>query len=115
MQTPYRFFPTVVINEIVPVGNVIVHRASRMAEGHATLHATRTLLLHSGTRELFVYLKPVLDAFFRRTACRQCSLELHEPSWLTHAAPPWPQRPPSRAIPCIALFCVPLPRPSSTR
>src|SRR5581483_7148557 len=43
VQLAYRIFPAPAIHQIVPVGNQIADRTSRLAEGDAAIHAARTL------------------------------------------------------------------------
>src|SRR5215472_6973146 len=38
-----RLFPTAAINQVVPVGNEVVNRASGVTEGHAAIHAAGAL------------------------------------------------------------------------
>ena len=44
VELPDRFLPPTAVDEIVPVGNDVVDRASGVAERHAAIHAARPLL-----------------------------------------------------------------------
>src|SRR5262249_20811232 len=46
MQVERRRLPLVAIDEIVPVGDLVVHRAAVVTVGNAAVHAARGLLFH---------------------------------------------------------------------
>lgn len=52
MEVADRLFPVVVIDQIVPVGDLVVHGTARrtMTIGNAAIHAACRLLLHLGIR-----------------------------------------------------------------
>ena len=87
VKPPDCCLPPAVIDQIVPVGNQVIDRASRMAEGNAAVHAAGALLALLFFRKRFVDLKPVLDALVGFAARRLFALNLQKPSDLTHAAP----------------------------
>src|SRR5437762_2778313 len=69
--------------------------ATRVAEGHAAIHAAGALRLHLVEREFLVDLEPVVDALFYRPALRQLARVLHEPRVFTHAQLPSDARRPT--------------------
>src|SRR5829696_1895823 len=44
MQVARSLFPPVVVNQIVPVRDLVVHRAAALAIGNAAIHAARRLI-----------------------------------------------------------------------
>src|SRR5260370_34854864 len=95
MQLANRLFPTSVINQIVPIGNQVVERTSRLAKRHAAIHAAR----HLGSKILFgeilIDLEPVIDALSNWTSPGKLARVLHESRVLTHVAPAGPGPQPS--------------------
>ena len=79
--------PSIVVDEIVPVGDEIVDRAAGVAEGHAAVHAASALLALLFFRERLVDFEPVLDALFRLAARGLFALNFEKACDLTHAAP----------------------------
>src|SRR5262249_49397740 len=90
MQLPYCVLPAAPIDEIVPVGNHVVDRATGVAEGHAAIHAARTLVAQFRLGEILIDLEPVVDSLGNRATERQLAAMLHEAGCLTHAAPAAP-------------------------
>src|SRR6266705_3204092 len=87
MQLADCLFPTTFIDEIIPVGDQIVYRASGLAERHTAIHASRTLLAELFFGEILVDLEPVVYAFEYRPARSQLAGVVHEAGGLTHVAP----------------------------
>src|SRR5262249_41690538 len=58
--------PLVAINEVVPVRDLIVDRATRVAIGNAAIHAACGLFLGFRLRQRPHELAPMLDALFDR-------------------------------------------------
>jgi hypothetical protein len=60
-----RLQPIALVDEIVPVGDLVVHRAAVVAVGHAAIHAACRLLAGAGIAErndeLVVVLQPLRD------------------------------------------------------
>src|SRR3981081_3189903 len=85
MQILSRFLPVPAIDEIVPVGDLVVHRAAGMTIGHAAIHAARGLraVLLLGQRQ--DELAPVLDALLDRLVVTVVALELEETRDLAHS------------------------------
>ena len=87
MQVARGFFPVAVVNEIVPVGDLVVHRAARVTIGNAAVHAARRLalgcLFRQGNDELAV----VADAIRRRLVLAVLPLDLEEARDLAHHNP----------------------------
>ena len=44
MQIARGFFPAVVVNQIIPIGDLVVHRTTGVAIGNAAIHAACRLL-----------------------------------------------------------------------
>src|SRR3954469_21809260 len=99
VKTLNRVFPTVAVDEIVPLGNEIAERASLMAERDAAVHAAGALLPHVGFRIEQVHFLPIPDAHVDRTRVRLAAADLDETGWLTHAPPPRARRTPGRDSP----------------
>src|SRR6266849_4511036 len=93
MQLPHGIFPSAAINQIVPVGDDVVHRTTGMTERDAAVHTTRSLGAQFGFRELLIDFKPVVDALRDRTPSGKLAIMFHEAGDLTHAAPAPPLRP----------------------
>jgi hypothetical protein len=87
MQAPDGILPAAVVDEVVPIGDEVVHRATGVAEGHAAIHAAGALfaLLLLGKR--LVDLLPVAQPVFDLAAGGLLPLNLEKTSDLTHAAP----------------------------
>ncbi len=87
VQLADRLAPQPAIDEVVPVGDEIVERASGVAEGHAAIHAARALHGELVLGKVAVNLEPVVDALDDRAARGQLAGVFHETGGLTHAAP----------------------------
>ena len=61
--------PAAVIDQVVPVGDEVIDRAARVAEGHAAIHAASALLTLFLFGEGIVNFKPVDEAIFNLAAC----------------------------------------------
>ena len=106
VQPPHRLFPTVLIHQLVPVGNDVVHRATGMAERHAAVHAARTLLAQLFVGQIAINLEPVVHPLGDRSPLRQFAIELQKSSRPSHDAPA-PLRP--RWRPAHSAVCRPAP------
>src|SRR5450759_1548540 len=95
VQLPHRFFPTPVIDEIVPIGNQVVDGTSCLAKGHATVHAAGTLGAKLCFGKIEIDLEPIVDALRNRTSRGKLARVFQESGVLTHVAPagPGPERP----------------------
>mgnify|MGYP001410881785 CR=1 FL=1 len=70
MKHANGFFPAVAVNQIVPIRNDVVHRAARVAEGNAAIHAARALVADLLFGEIQVDFEIVVDALGDGTAGR---------------------------------------------
>src|SRR5690606_31780935 len=86
MQVTDRLIPVVVIDEIVPVRDLVVDRAARrpMAEWNAASHATRCLLLHSAIRHWNGEFAEVTDTIRRWLVLCHLPVDFKKTSYLTH-------------------------------
>ncbi|EKE17158.1 MAG: hypothetical protein ACD_10C00594G0001 [uncultured bacterium] len=86
MQDFQRLFPVAAINQIVPVGNDVIHRTAVIAERNAAIHAARTLcfgvIVRQGVNEFLVIFQTLLD----RLVSFGETLKFHETGGLTHYA-----------------------------
>ncbi len=91
MQVPDRLFPVVVVDEIVPVRNLVVHRAAgrAVAIGDATVHAARGLFLHFRVRHRDREFAEMTDAIRRRLILRHLPVDFQKPCYLTHTFVPY--------------------------
>ena len=71
VQAANRALPAAVVDEVVPVGDEIVDRATGVAEGNAAVHAAGALLALFLFGKRLINFKPVLHALFnlRRVGC----------------------------------------------
>src|SRR5205085_7984406 len=81
-----RLLPVLPINEIVPVGNDVVDRATALAEGNAAIHAARALQAGGVVGKPQVELAVVLLARLRGFVGLLEPLVLEEPGDLAHYA-----------------------------
>ncbi len=88
VQLADGFLPPPAIHQVVPIRNDVGQRASGMAEGHAAIHAARTLQLHTLFRERIINFEPVFDAHRRVAPRRQFPRVFHESGYFTHGSPP---------------------------
>ena len=88
VQTFARRLPLVAVHEVVPLGDQVPERTTRVAERDAAVHAPRALRPHLLRREVLVDLVPVEHAHRDRSPLRQLPLVLHEPRRLTHGLLP---------------------------
>ncbi len=95
VQLANRLFPAAVIDEIVPVGDQVVDGTSRLAEGHATVHAARALGAKLRFGKIEIDLEPVIDALRNRTPWGKLARVFQKARVLTHVAParPAPKQP----------------------
>jgi hypothetical protein len=84
MQDLERLAPAAAVNEVVPVGNDVVHRAARLAEGDAAVHAARALAAHLLVGERAHELLVDLDAFADRLVGPVGALDFEEAGDLSH-------------------------------
>ena len=88
VQHPDGFAPVAAVDQIVPIGNDIGERASRVAEWHAAIHAAGALRADLLLGKVEVDFKPILDALGGRTAGWQFPWIFEESGRFTHASPP---------------------------
>ena len=95
MQLAQSVLPSVVIDEIVPVGNDVTERAAGMAEGDAAVHAARALDFEHFLVGRSVDFPVVLDTLFDGTDLGGLPCVLHESGYFAHdlisvlVAPDW--------------------------
>src|SRR4029077_13002765 len=87
VQLANGFFPASAIDEVVPIRNQIVDGTSRLAEGHAAIHAACALASQLFFRKIEVDLEPVVDALGHGTLRGQLARIFEETGSLTHVAP----------------------------
>ena len=86
VQVERRRLPLAAVDEIVPVRDLVVHRAAVVAIGNAAVHAARGLRLDLGlgqrdsTNSL-----PMLHALVHRPVAAVVAVELHEAGDLAHS------------------------------
>src|SRR5208282_2890123 len=109
VQLADRFFPTTVIDQIVPIGNQIVYGTPRLAKRHAAVHAARALGAKIRFWKIEIDFEPVVDALSDRTPRGMLARVFHESRVLTHVAPARPGPSQRRADSgCTAGVCDPL-------
>ena len=74
------------VDEIVPVGDLVVHRAAVVAIGDAAIHAARRLALHLGLGQRLDELLPMLQPLLDRAVAAVVTLEFHEAGDLAHVS-----------------------------
>jgi hypothetical protein len=86
VQVAQRLAPAVVVDEVVPVGDLVPERAALLAERHAAIHAATALLAQDavvGQREVL----PVVAHALARVAFLEADpLEPEEAAWVSHQA-----------------------------
>ena len=93
VQSIEGLLPIVMIDEVVPFGDEVMHRTPRrrpaddlagVTERNPTVHAPRPLMLENLQLERLIKLIPVLDALERVTLSRRLTRELFESGRFTH-------------------------------
>ena len=84
MQIARGFLPVAAIDEIVPVRDLIVHRAAGVTVGNAAIHAARGLGARLALREREHELVPMLDALLDRLIAAVRALVLEKAGDLAH-------------------------------
>src|ERR1700722_12172489 len=87
VQSPHRFLPTPVVDQIIPVGNEITHRTSRLAERYAAIHAARSLFSESLFGKIEIDFEPVIHTLRDRTARCKLARIFKKACCFTHSAP----------------------------
>ena len=94
VQSLQGFLPKAAVDEVVPLGDEVVDRASAghaadegaaVAEWNAAVHATRRLLLELRLVHVFVEFIPVVDACDGAAVERKFAREFKEASWFAHS------------------------------
>jgi hypothetical protein len=83
-----RLFPASTEHQVVPVGDDISQRASRVAERHAAIHAARALFHQLEFRKRLIHLVPVVQTLVDGAARRSFPLVFHESGRLPHKTIP---------------------------
>src|SRR5262249_17458028 len=78
VKLPQSLFPASVVNQIIPVGNEVIDRASGVAEGYAAIHAARALGAKLLFGEVLIDLEPIVHALRHRTTSRAFAGVVHE-------------------------------------
>ena len=97
MKLPHGFFPSAAVYKVVPVRDQVVDRASGVAEGDATIHATGALSAQFVFGGIDVNLKPVIHALGDGAALGMLWPILDESRRFTHVAPARPGQRPAAA------------------
>ena len=84
MQVARRLFPIAAIDEVVPVRDLVVHRAAGMAVGNAAIHAARRLVARAFLAERNEEFAVVANAIRRRQILAVAAVDLEETRYLTH-------------------------------
>src|SRR5690606_23570639 len=84
VQIERRGFPVSPINEVVPIGDLIIHRTAVVAVGDAAIHAPRRLSAHLVLWQRHYELAPVLHARLDGFIAAVDAFEFHEASDLAH-------------------------------
>ena len=71
MQRAQGLAPAAFVHQVVPIGNYVIHRTTRMAKRHAAIHTAAGLFFELVGRELLIDLEPIVDAFENRAAFRR--------------------------------------------
>ncbi len=90
VQAIERLLPAPPVDEVVPLGNQVVDRATRvrLTKRHTAIHAARALALQALFRRLRVDLAVILQALVLVTVGNGLPRVLHESGWLAHLVPP---------------------------
>ena len=86
MQDLARFPPLVAVNEVVPVGDDVVDRATRVAERDAAIHAARALLPQRALVERNEELVEMADAVGDRRVALLVPVEFQKTRDLAHGS-----------------------------
>src|SRR5690606_13152136 len=87
VQVVQGLVPFAAIDEVVPVGNLVVHRAAGVTVGHAAVHAARRLLAGPGIAEGNDELVVVSQAVGRGLVPAVALVDLEKTGDLTHGTP----------------------------
>ncbi len=90
MEVADRLLPIVVVDQIVPVGDLVVHRAAgrAVAVRNATVHAARRLLLHLGIRHGNGEFPEMANTIRRRLILANLTIDLQKTCNLAHVSVP---------------------------
>src|SRR5690606_17295451 len=88
VQVECGSLPVALIDEIVPVGDLVVHRAAVVAVGDSAVHAARRLRAHLVLRQRHHELAPVPYALLDRLVAPVDALEFQEAGNLAHCCLP---------------------------
>ncbi len=103
VQVECRLLPIPAIDEIVPVGDLVVDRAAVVTVRDAAIHAARGLRFQLALGQRHDELMPMLHARFDRLVLPVGALELQKPCRLTHRLFVSLSR---RADGCFRIVCV---------
>ena len=76
VQVDRSFFPVGVVDQIIPVGDLVIHRAAIVAVGNAAIHAARGLVLDAFLRHRNDEFAEVADAVGRRRSGAVLAVDL---------------------------------------
>ena len=85
VQVLQRALPVAAVDEVVPVGDLVIDRAAGVAERDAAIHAARGLLLRAFLAERDHELAEMAHAIARRLIAPVAAVDLQEACYLTHA------------------------------
>ena len=93
MEVARGLFPIAAIDEVVPVRDLVVHRAAGMAVRNAAIHAARRLVARAFLAERDEEFAVVANAIGRRQILAVAPVDFQETRYLTHISSlPFPKR-----------------------
>ncbi len=91
VQVLERLFPIALVDQVVPVRDLVVHRAAGVTIGDAAIHAARGLLARLRLRERQRELAIVAHALFDRFVFPVVAIEFEEARYFAHRLRPRPR------------------------
>jgi len=84
MQVSRGFFPIALVDEVVPIGDLVVDRAAGVAIGHAAIHAARGLVARLLFRQRQDEFAPMRDALLHRRVATVPPIDFEEAGDFAH-------------------------------
>ena len=88
VQRADGFFPSVAVNQVVPIGDDVVQGTARVAKGNAAIHAARRLRAQLLLGEVLINFLVIIHALFHGPARGRFASGFHESGSFTQATPP---------------------------